>query len=266
MTRSPQQRRAALGLPVPREVFGGSVKFEIPKFEIRNHYRRVVYHGAMKVYTRTGDDGETSLLSGGRVKKNNHRVEAYGTVDELSSLVGLLRCESVPDDVAQHLVDVQRSLFAVGAFLADPEGRMEHDPESWEVGRLENWIDAMCSELPELRAFILPGGCRGAALAHVVRAVCRRAERRVAVLSATEAESARRRAAIPQQVVGRAIHARPFSQRTLRELGNRVASHPKQRHADIHDASTTSNRECQRMKNFGLICYLVQSSLCSGAY
>jgi cob(I)alamin adenosyltransferase len=143
----------------------------------------------MKVYTRTGDDGETSLLSGGRVKKNNHRVEAYGTVDELSSMVGLLRCESIPGDVAQHLVDVQRSLFAVGAFLADPEGRVEHEPESWEVGRLENWIDAMCAELPELRAFILPGGCRGAALAHVVRAVCRRAERRVAILSAAEVET-----------------------------------------------------------------------------
>lgn len=161
------------------------------RFEIRNSksLQDVVYHGPMKVYTRTGDDGKTSLLSGGRVKKNNHRVEAYGTVDELSSLVGLLRCESVPDDVAQHLVDVQRSLFAVGAFLADPEGRMEHDPESWEVERLETWIDAMCSELPELRAFILPGGCRGAALAHVVRTVCRRAERRVAVLSAAEAEA-----------------------------------------------------------------------------
>ena len=66
---------------------------------------------------------------------------------------------------------------------------MEHEPGSWEVGRLENWIDAMCSELPDLRAFILPGGCRGAALAHVVRAVCRRAERRVAILSETETEA-----------------------------------------------------------------------------
>jgi cob(I)alamin adenosyltransferase len=143
----------------------------------------------MKVYTRTGDDGDTSLMSGGRVRKDDLRVEAYGTLDELSSFVGLLRCESVPDDVVQNLVDVQRSLFAVGAFLADPEGRMEHEPESWEVGRLENWIDAMDSDLPELRAFILPGGSRSAALAHVVRAVCRRAERRVATLSAAEVEA-----------------------------------------------------------------------------
>ena len=120
------------------------------------------------------------------MRKDDLRVEAYGTLDELSSFVGLLRCESVPDDVAQNLVDVQRSLFAVGAFLADPEGRMEHEPDSWEVERLENWIDAMDSDLPELRAFILPGGSRGAALAHVVRAVCRRAERRVASLSAAE--------------------------------------------------------------------------------
>jgi len=143
--------------------------------------------GAMKVYTRTGDDGETSLLSGGRVRKDDLRVEAYGTVDELSSLVGLLRCELVPDNVAQHLVDVQRSLFAVGSSLAEPEGRTVHEKGSWDVGQLESWIDAMDSELPELRAFILPGGCRGAAVAHVARAVCRRAERRVATLSATEA-------------------------------------------------------------------------------
>ena len=141
----------------------------------------------MKVYTRTGDDGKTSLISGDRVRKDDLRVEAYGTVDELSSFVGLLRCEPVPDDVAQHLVDVQRSLFAVGAFLADSEGRMGHDPGSWEVGQLESWIDAMDSELPELRAFILVGGCRGAAAAHVARAVCRRAERRVTALAATEA-------------------------------------------------------------------------------
>ena len=143
--------------------------------------------GVMKVYTRTGDDGETSLLSGGRVRKDDLRVEAYGTVDELSSLVGLLRCESVPDEVAQHLIEVQRSLFAVGSSLADPEGRTGHEPESWEVGRLENWIDAMDSELPELRAFILPGGCRGAAVAHVARTVCRRAERSATTLATTEA-------------------------------------------------------------------------------
>ena len=161
-------------------------EFRIPN-SIRKPWSVLVYHGAMKVYTRTGDDGKTSLISGGRVRKDDLRVEAYGTVDELSSFVGLLRCEPVPDDVAQHLVDVQRSLFAVGAFLADPEGRMGHDPGSWEVGQLESWIDAMDSELPELQAFILAGGCRGAAAAHVARAVCRRAERRVTTLAATEA-------------------------------------------------------------------------------
>jgi len=136
----------------------------------------------MKVYTRTGDDGETSLLSGGRVRKDDLRVEAYGTVDELSSFLGLLRAEPVPPDVARGLVDVQRSLFAIGAFLADLEGRAEHDPASWGAESLESWIGAMDSELPELRAFVLPGGDRGAALAHVARAVCRRAERRVTAL------------------------------------------------------------------------------------
>ena len=159
-----------------------------PKSEIDHGSASIlVYHGAMKVYTRTGDGGETSLFLGGRVRKDDLRVEAYGTVDELSSLVGLLRYESVPDDVAQHLVDVQRSLFAVGSALADSEGRTGHESQSWQVERLESWIDAMDSELPELRAFILPGGSRGAAVAHVARAVCRRAERRVTTLSATEA-------------------------------------------------------------------------------
>jgi cob(I)alamin adenosyltransferase len=133
----------------------------------------------MKVYTRKGDAGETSLLSGGRVGKEDLRVEAYGTVDELSSLIGLLRSEKLPHDVDRQLVAIQEVLFAVGAALADPEGRMEHDSAAWEAGSLEQWIDAMDAELEPLSTFILPGGCRAAALSHVARTVCRRAERRV---------------------------------------------------------------------------------------
>ncbi len=137
----------------------------------------------MKVYTRGGDGGETSLLSGGRVGKASPRVEAYGTIDELSSLIGLLRCEDLPDETGRRLDEIQQTLFAIGASLADPEGRMEHPPEPWEAGPLEDWIDAMDSELDPLRVFILPGGSRPAALAHVARTICRRAERRVLSLT-----------------------------------------------------------------------------------
>jgi len=137
----------------------------------------------MKVYTRSGDDGETSLLSGGRVQKDDLRVDAYGTVDELSSLLGLLRCEELPDPVAERLVDIQEDLFAVGAALADPESHMEHSAAAWDAGGLEDWIDGLDAELAELSAFILPGGSRAAAVTHVARAVCRRAERRVNALS-----------------------------------------------------------------------------------
>lgn len=133
----------------------------------------------MKVYTKTGDGGETSLFSGGRVGKDHPRIEAYGTIDELNSVLGLLLTEPVPDEVEERLVVVQSSLFSIGAALADPESKLTPDEAAWSVEPLESWIDAMDLSLDELRAFILPGGCRGAALAHVARTVCRRAERRV---------------------------------------------------------------------------------------
>ena len=137
----------------------------------------------MKVYTKTGDAGETSLLSGGRVRKDDLRIEAYGTVDELNSVLGLLLTEDLPLLVAEHVTECQRSLFAVGAVLADPERRIEHSDGAWAVGPIEAWIDTMDSELETLRAFILPGGSRAASLSHVARTVCRRAERRVLALS-----------------------------------------------------------------------------------
>jgi cob(I)alamin adenosyltransferase len=137
----------------------------------------------MKVYTRKGDTGETSLLSGGRVRKEDPRVDAYGTVDELGSLLGLLRCEPLPEGVEGRLVAIQRVLFSIGAALADPEGRVEHDPSDWHAGTLESWIDAMDQELEPLTAFVLAGGSRAAALSHVARTVCRRAERRVGALA-----------------------------------------------------------------------------------
>jgi cob(I)alamin adenosyltransferase len=133
----------------------------------------------VKVYTKTGDGGETSLFSGGRVRKSHSRVEAYGTVDELGSLLGLLVTE-LPDASAKgQLGAVQASLMAIGGALADPEGRAGYDPLSWDPAQLEAWIDEMSAELPPLRAFVLAGGSRAGAASHVARAVCRRAERRV---------------------------------------------------------------------------------------
>ena len=137
----------------------------------------------MKVYTRKGDTGETSLLSGGRVRKDDLRVEAYGTIDELGSLLGLLRSEALPEGVDGRLVEIQEALFSVGSALADPDGKIEHDPGIWNASDLEDWIDAMDEELEPLQAFILAGGSRAAAISHVARTVCRRAERRVEALN-----------------------------------------------------------------------------------
>jgi cob(I)alamin adenosyltransferase len=133
----------------------------------------------MKIYTRSGDLGQTSLLSGGRVAKDDARVEAYGCLDELSSVIGLLRTEPLSEDIDARLTRVQECMLALGAVLADREGRHPHDATVWDVEPLEQWIDEMDQELAPLREFILPGGSRGAALAHMARVVCRRAERRV---------------------------------------------------------------------------------------
>ena len=133
----------------------------------------------MKVYTKTGDAGETSLFSGGRVAKDDPRIEAYGTVDELNSVLGLLSAEPLPDEVIARIRAVQSALFSIGSSLADPEAKLKQDVSAWAAGSLEVWIDAMDETLDELRAFILPGGSRAAALAQVARTVCRRAERRV---------------------------------------------------------------------------------------
>jgi len=133
----------------------------------------------VKVYTKTGDGGETSLLSGARVAKHHSRVEAYGTVDELNTVLGLLATEPLDGRIRTELLTLQRSLFDVGAALADVKGNTKG---SWRCDDLEAWIDEMERELLPLRQFVLPGGSRAAALAHLARAVCRRAERRVSLL------------------------------------------------------------------------------------
>jgi cob(I)alamin adenosyltransferase len=134
----------------------------------------------MKIYTKTGDDGTTSLFSGGRVSKTNLRVEAYGTIDELNSVLGVARASRPHPKVDAWLTHVQRQLFNLGADLATPLNaradwvvRMDAETVRW----LEQAIDEMTAELPELKNFILPGGSPAAAYIHVARTVCRRAER-----------------------------------------------------------------------------------------
>ncbi|HVG25651.1 MAG TPA: cob(I)yrinic acid a,c-diamide adenosyltransferase [Thermoanaerobaculia bacterium] len=136
----------------------------------------------MKIYTRTGDRGETSLFGGARVAKNDARIQAYGTVDELSSFVGVARASRLPAAVKATLEQVQHDLFELGAHLASPGTSRFAGVDAQRIAELEQAIDAMERELAPLTNFILPGGSTGAAQLHVARTVCRRAERLVVAL------------------------------------------------------------------------------------
>ena len=143
----------------------------------------------VKIYTRRGDGGETGLFGGGRVTKDHDRVEACGSVDELSAALGAARVHASDGGTRERLGLLQRDLFAIGARLAAPPGRPGgRAPElpglpGDRVRQMEEWIDAAASESPPLRRFILPGGSAGASGLHLARAVCRRAERRVVTLA-----------------------------------------------------------------------------------
>ena len=149
----------------------------------------------MKIYTRTGDGGDTALFGAGRVGKGHPRVEAMGAVDELNAAIGWAVTQVASGPSAKGLEKLQHDLFSVGAELATPppeRGRARPDtPQvgAAQVAALEKWIDEMTADLPELRAFVLPGGAVGAAALHVARGVCRRAER--AVVRLGEAEEVR---------------------------------------------------------------------------
>jgi cob(I)alamin adenosyltransferase len=136
----------------------------------------------LKIYTRTGDHGQTSLFGGARVAKNDTRIEAYGTVDELSSFIGVARAASLPTSVDARLQDVQNDLFEIGAHLASPGTSRFSGVDLARIETLEHAIDAMEHELEPLKTFILPGGVLAAAQLHVARTVCRRAERLVVAL------------------------------------------------------------------------------------
>ena len=142
----------------------------------------------MRIYTKTGDKGDTGLFGGGRVRKDDPRVEAYGDVDEINACIGFVRAVETMPRIDEVLVAVQRDLFSIGALLATPDLEKMHDHlakaqiDDARIADLEHAIDDCDRELEPLRAFIVPGGTPKAAALHVARTVCRRAERRVVTL------------------------------------------------------------------------------------
>ena len=140
----------------------------------------------MKIYTKTGDRGQTSLIGGTRVPKHHIRIESYGTVDELNSYVGLVRDQNIAEHHKLLLKEIQDRLFTIGASLAaDPETSKMKIPDlmDTDIQLLENEMDQMDLELPALRHFILPGGSNAVSFCHLARCVCRRAERLAVHLS-----------------------------------------------------------------------------------
>ena len=147
----------------------------------------------MKIYTRTGDSGETALLGGKRVSKADARVGAYGDVDELNAWLGLVRAGALGSELMTMVELIQRDLFAIGSRLADPGGRVANRVDKTsvtgeDVARLEGWIDQLETHVPALRRFILAGGSQAGASLHVARTVCRRAERNVVGLGSAQVE------------------------------------------------------------------------------
>jgi cob(I)alamin adenosyltransferase len=141
----------------------------------------------VKIYTRTGDTGETSLFDGTRVGKDDPRVDAYGEVDETNAWLGLARASGLDPALAEEVVHIQRDLFALGAQLADPADKIaarvaKAIVRDADVRRLEQLIDRLEEELPPLHRFVLAGGTPAGAALHVARTVCRRAERRIVAL------------------------------------------------------------------------------------
>ena len=142
------------------------------------------------VYTRTGDGINTSIIGGDRIPKYSLRLEAYGTVDELSAFIGnLVADDAVIDQQRVDLLKVQNMLFNIGGYLATPPRLRKKDVPGLNqdnISEMEEWIDVMDEQLPKLDNFIIPGGCEASAKANLARTVCRRAERRVLQLAAEE--------------------------------------------------------------------------------
>ncbi len=144
----------------------------------------------MKIYTKTGDQGTTSLFGGKRVSKSNLRIETYGTTDELNSWMGVLRDQAVNQSRKEILIEIQDRLFTIGSILATEPGNTKVKiPSLWErdIELLENKMDEMDATLSPMKFFVLPGGHTSVSFGHVARTVCRRAERLVIALNDIEA-------------------------------------------------------------------------------
>jgi cob(I)alamin adenosyltransferase len=145
-----------------------------------------------QLYTGTGDQGLTSLVGGERVKKNSLRLDAYGTIDELSSSLGVVAADKeCPDEVKGQIREVQNELFNIGAYLATAVAHGTQSPcsslaDGSRIKELEGWIDSLDEQTPKIRAFVLPGGSKTAAECHMARTICRRAERAILTLADTE--------------------------------------------------------------------------------
>ncbi|MBM3186365.1 MAG: cob(I)yrinic acid a,c-diamide adenosyltransferase, partial [Bacteroidetes bacterium] len=140
----------------------------------------------MKIYTKKGDEGKTGLIGGTRISKHALRIDSYGTVDELNSFIGVVRDYDINETYKKQLIEIQDRLFTIGSSLAsDPEKSKMKIPDLLEsdVEILENWMDEMDAELPEMRFFVLPGGNHAVSFCHVARCVCRRAERLIVELA-----------------------------------------------------------------------------------
>lgn len=141
---------------------------------------------SFKIYTKTGDNGTSGLIGGTRVSKTDQRLEAYGTVDELNSWIGLIRTTFIEEEVSQTLELIQNKLFVIGSYLATDSSksdlRQKLDCGGASISKLENEIDRMQEQLPALTHFVLPGGTPSAAHTHIARTVCRRAERRITAI------------------------------------------------------------------------------------
>lgn len=144
----------------------------------------------MKVYTKKGDTGTTQLIGGTRIPKSSLRIDAYGTIDELNSNVGLIRDQNILEEYKKQIIEIQDRLFTIGSHLAcDYENSKMILPDIFEadVEALEKWMDEMDSHLPEMKFFVLPGGHTTVSFCHIARCICRRAERLIVALNENEA-------------------------------------------------------------------------------
>ncbi len=138
----------------------------------------------MRLYTRTGDEGETGLIGGGRVRKDHSRVAAYGSLDEVNATVGFARAACDDDTWSDRLGEIQNALFVIGSIMASPDDKVALPViTDDEVSKLESWIDEACGTLPPQTHFILPGGSEFSARLHLSRTTCRRAEREAVTLA-----------------------------------------------------------------------------------